>query len=85
MKKRNNLPAGCTEAEIKAIADHYDSQTDDDAVLEDERYLALEIGGRIVPIGPSVSQQIYELAREKKTTVEKLINALLKKSILKAA
>ncbi len=85
MKRKRYLPAGCTEEEIKAIADHYDNQTEDEAVLEDERYLALEIGSRIISIKPSVSQQLCELAKEKKTTVEKLINTLLKKSILKAA
>jgi hypothetical protein len=85
MKRKQKLPPGCTEAEIKRIADHYDNQTEEEAVFEDEKFLALEVGGKIVAIKPAVSQSILDLAKEKKTTVEKLINSILRKSILKAA
>ncbi|HNV72279.1 MAG TPA: hypothetical protein PKO06_21405 [Candidatus Ozemobacteraceae bacterium] len=85
MKRKRYIPAGTTEAEIKAIADHYDHQTPDEAVLEDERMLAIEVGARIIPLRPSLSQHLHELAREKKTTIDRLINSLLRKSMTKAA
>jgi len=35
-KNRNRYPKGWDAKSIKALADHYDNQSDDDAVAEDE-------------------------------------------------
>ena len=37
--KKQELPAGWTEAQIAALAEHYDSQSDEDAALEFEAAL----------------------------------------------
>jgi len=39
----------------------------------------------LVPIESSIYREASRVSKEKKTTVEKLINSLLKKSFLKAA
>ena len=79
MKKKRYVPDGWTEAEIKAIADHYDNQSEEDAIAE------MEDAEKLIPIESGLFQMAKKMAHEKKTTVEKLINSLLKKSILKAA
>ena len=39
---KNKLPAGWTEDKIKGIIDHYESQTEDEAIAEDEAALVVE-------------------------------------------
>jgi hypothetical protein len=39
----------------------------------------------LVPIESSIYREVSRISKEKRTTVEKLINALLKKSVLKTA
>ena len=34
--KKNRFPKGFDEAKIRGIADHYDGQSEDDAVIEDD-------------------------------------------------
>lgn len=36
MKKRNQFPKGWNEARVRAVLEHYESQTEDEAVAEDE-------------------------------------------------
>ena len=36
MKTRNRFPKGWNEARVKALLEHYESQTEDEAVAEDE-------------------------------------------------
>ncbi len=36
MKKRNRFPKGWNEARVREVLDHYESQTEDEAVAEDE-------------------------------------------------
>ncbi|HYX29197.1 MAG TPA: hypothetical protein VE863_11570 [Pyrinomonadaceae bacterium] len=36
MKKRNQFPKGWGEARVRAVLEHYESQTEDEAVAEDE-------------------------------------------------
>jgi len=36
MKKRNSFPKGWNEARVRAVLEHYESQTEDEAVAEDE-------------------------------------------------
>lgn len=38
----NKLPAGWDEDKVKRIIDHYETQTEDDAVTEDEAALSVE-------------------------------------------
>ena len=42
MKQKQKLPEGWTEERIKGVIDHYESQSDDEAVAEDEAALANE-------------------------------------------
>ena len=37
-----NFPKGWTEDKIKAVVDHYESQSEDEAIAEDEAALAVE-------------------------------------------
>ena len=36
MKKRNRFPKGWNEARVREVLEHYESQTEDEAVAEDE-------------------------------------------------
>ena len=36
MKKRNRFPKGWNEARVREVLDHYESQTEEEAVAEDE-------------------------------------------------
>jgi len=36
MKKQNKFPKGWNEARVRAVLEHYESQTEDQAVAEDE-------------------------------------------------
>jgi len=36
MRTRNRFPKGWNEARVKAVLEHYESQTEDEAVAEDE-------------------------------------------------
>lgn len=36
MRKRSKFPKGWDEARVKAVLEHYESQTEDEAVAEDE-------------------------------------------------
>ena len=36
MKKRNRFPKGWSEARVRAVLEHYENQTEDEAVAEDE-------------------------------------------------
>lgn len=36
MTAKNKFPAGWDEGRVRAVIDHYDNQTDDEAVAEDE-------------------------------------------------
>jgi hypothetical protein len=39
---KNKLPFGWTESKIKAVIDHYESQTEEEAIAEDEAVFAIE-------------------------------------------
>lgn len=39
---KNKLPKGWTEDKIKGVIDHYESQSEDEAISEDEAVLAIE-------------------------------------------
>jgi hypothetical protein len=39
---KNKLPAGWTESKIKGVIDYYESQTEEEAIAEDEAVLAIE-------------------------------------------
>jgi hypothetical protein len=36
MKKQNKFPKGWNEARVRAVLEHYESQTEEEAVAEDE-------------------------------------------------
>ena len=36
MKKRNRFPKGWNEAQVKAVLEHYEAQSEEEAVAEDE-------------------------------------------------
>ena len=36
MKKKNKFPAGWNEARVKGVLEHYEQQTEEEAVAEDE-------------------------------------------------
>lgn len=39
---KDNLPKGWTEDKTEAVVDHYESQSEDEAIAEDEAALAVE-------------------------------------------
>ena len=50
MKQKQKLPEGWTEKRIKGVINHYESQSDDEAVAEDEAALAVEEALMQVPL-----------------------------------
>lgn len=47
---KNKLPAGWSEDKIKTIINHYESQSEDEAIAEDEAALAVEETLMQVPV-----------------------------------
>src|SRR5206468_243127 len=50
MGKKNKFPAGWNEARVRAVLEHYEQQTDDEAVAEDEA--AFRARGQTVMVVP---------------------------------
>ncbi len=48
--KRNRFPAGWDEARVRRVLDHYERQTEDEAVAEDEA--AFRLRGQTVMVVP---------------------------------
>jgi hypothetical protein len=51
MKKQQDFPPGWDAEKVKALADYYDNQTDDEAIAEAEE--ALEAEGQTLVMVPS--------------------------------
>jgi hypothetical protein len=51
MRQQNRFPAGWNEARVRKILEHYEGQTEDEAVAEDEA--ALQLRGQTVMVVPS--------------------------------
>ena len=51
MKKRSRFPKGWDEARVRAVLDHYENQTEDEAVAEDEA--AFRKRGQTVMVVPT--------------------------------
>ena len=55
MKKQSKFPPGWDEARVRRVLEHYDTQTDDEAVAEDEAsfeattHTAMEVPVDLVP------------------------------------
>ena len=49
--KRNRFPAGWNEARVRRVLEHYERQTEDEAVAEDEA--AFELQGQTVMVVPN--------------------------------
>jgi len=49
--KRNRFPAGWNEARVRRVLEHYEGQTEDEAVAEDEA--AFQLGGQTVMVVPN--------------------------------
>ena len=63
MKKRSRFPKGWDEARVRAVLDHYENQTEDEAVAEDEA--AFRRRGQTVmvvptPLVPAITKLITE-------------------------
>jgi len=49
--KRNRFPAGWNEARVRRVLEHYEGQTEDEAVAEDEA--AFQLRGQTVMVVPN--------------------------------
>jgi len=49
--KRNRFPAGWNEARVRRVLEHYQGQTEDEAVAEDEA--AFQLGDQTVMVVPN--------------------------------
>ena len=77
------IKTGMKKSRLNELVEKFDSgDIDYDKLVEVDVEVTMQ---RRVPIENKVFKEAQRLAKEKKTTVEKIINALLKKSILKAA
>lgn len=69
MMKQENLPTGWTEQRVKRVLTHYESQSEDDAIAEDEAAFAdqtqavMEIPLELVPTVRELIAQYYRDSR----------------------
>ena len=65
--KRKGFPAGWNEARVKRVLEHYDGQTEDEAVAEDEA--AFQLRGQTVMVVPKrLVPQITRLIEARRST-----------------
>ena len=84
MAKKNKFPAGWNEARVKALLQHYEEQTDDEAVAEDEAaFLARGQTVMVVPqrLVPAITKLI---TREKTLALRKRPNKGLRPTASRA-
>jgi hypothetical protein len=65
-KNRNKLPKGWTEGQVRALAKHYDEQSEDEAAAEDNAaYESRDVTMMAVPVKlvPEVQRLIAKRAR----------------------
>ncbi|HMD96870.1 MAG TPA: hypothetical protein VKM93_06000 [Terriglobia bacterium] len=76
--KRNRFPAGWNEARVQRVLEHYEGQTEDEAVAEDEA--AFQLRGQTVMVVPKrlVPQitRLIEARRSRRQTDPDHVNAL---------
>lgn len=75
-KKKSNFPAGWDEARVQAVLQHYEGQSEDEAVAEDEA--AFRARGQTVMIVPKrlVPEITRLISREKTVALRKRPNKL---------
>ena len=64
MKQKQKLPEGWTEERIKNVIDHYESQSEDEAIAEDEA--ALEVEEALVQVPLDLVADMRALIAERK-------------------
>ena len=76
MAKKNGFPAGWNGARVKAVLQHYEEQTEDEAVAEDEA--AFRARGQTVMVVPQrlVPAITRLISREKTAALRKRIKGL---------
>ena|SRR5258705_7888573 len=76
-KKKSNFPAGWDEARVQAVLQHYEGQSEDEAVAEDEA--AFRARGQTVMIVPKrlVPEITRLISREKTVALRKRPNNTL--------
>lgn len=70
MKKQNRFPKGWSEARVRAVLEHYESQTEDEAVAEDEAaFRSREQTVMVVPkkLVPAITKLISTQSRRRDT------------------
>src|SRR6266571_3138704 len=74
MVKKNRFPSGWDEARVRAVLEHYEQQTDDEAVAEDEA--AFRARGQTVMVVPQrlVPAITKLISREKTVALRKRPN-----------
>jgi len=84
MGKRNRFPAGWNEARVRAVLQHYEEQTDEEAVAEDEA--AFRARGQTVMVVPQrlVPAITRLITREKAVGLRKRPNKGLQPSASRA-
>ena len=84
MAKKSKFPAGWDEARVKAVLQHYEGQTDDEAVAEDEA--AFRARGQTVMVVPQrlVPAITKLITRENTTATRKRPNKGLQPSASRA-
>ena len=72
MAKRNRFPAGWNEERVRALLNHYEDQTEDEAVAEDEAAFrkrdqaVMVVPKRLVPAITKLIKREETLARKKR-------------------
>ena len=77
MRKKNRFPAGWDEARVQAVLQHYEQQTDDEAIAKDEA--AFHARGQTVMVVPQrlVPAITRLITREKTVALRKRPNKTL--------
>ena len=62
---RNKFPAGWNEQKVRRVIDHYEAQSEEDAVLEDEK--GVEPSATVMKIPRDLVPKVRELIAKRKT------------------
>lgn len=64
--KRNRFPAGWDEARVRSVLEHYEQQTEDEAVAEDEAAFRLR-GQTVVVVPKRLVSEVTRLIEMRRT------------------
>ena len=91
MRTRNRFPKGWNEARVKAVLEHYESQTEDEAVAEDEAAFrrrdqaVMLVPKTLVPVTKLITREETVATRRRHNTLQPTSRARRKSKSLRTS